>query len=355
MSLIGVRVIILAAAVLANAGCSTLAYYGQAVAGHLDLVVGSRDIDHLVDNPRLSPALREKLRTVQEIRAFSIDALHLPDNRSYRRYTALQREHVVWNVFAAPPDATRALTWCFPVAGCVGYRGYFAKAAAERFAGQLSADGYDVYVGGVDAYSTLGHFADPVLGSFIDYDEARTAALIFHELAHQVVYVAGDTAFNESFASLVEQVGVERWLAARGTPSLLRRYLARRQFGDALAALMTDYRGRLDAFYAVAAEAGLAAGRARLFDALYDDYLDLGERFGIHRNHAALARSDMNNALVSSFDLYHRLVPAFRRMLARRDGDLAVFYDDVRALAAADSGSRDAALAALMAGTGQQP
>ncbi len=348
MSLRWVFTIILGAAVLANAGCATVYYYGQAVFGHLRVMASSRDIERLVETEAVPDDVARRLKRIQEIRRFAIDSLHLPDNGSYTRYAELGREHVVWNVFAAPEFSTRPLTWCYPVVGCVAYRGYYSQSAAQRFADQLRREGRDVFVAGVDAYSTLGRLRDPVLSSFIDYPETRTAALLFHEMAHQLVYVADDTLFNESFATAVADAGVERWLAAHGQSALMARYRRRQTFVDAVTELMVDYRARFDALYARAL--GDDVRRARkvaLADALYRDYVALAEKHGIEKARLSLKRADMNNALVTSFDIYHRYSPAFEAMLESRSGDLAAFYDDVRTLAKRPVRMRHAALEAL--------
>ena len=182
--------------------CSTAQYYWQGIAGELDLLDRARPIPSVVESTS-DAALKQKLEHTIEIREFASKELALPDNGSYRRYTALDRPYVLWNVFATPPLSLEPMQWCFPVAGCVNYRGYFAEGEARAEAAHLSATGDDVYVGGVPAYSTLGYFDDPVLSTIIRYPETEVARLIFHELAHQVAYAKDDTVFNESFAVTV--------------------------------------------------------------------------------------------------------------------------------------------------------
>ncbi|MCZ7600286.1 MAG: aminopeptidase [Gammaproteobacteria bacterium] len=322
-----VRAIILALAVTANGGCSTVHFYGQAVLGHARVLAGSRDIDTLIARGKVEPTVAERLALVGELCRFAVDELLLPDNDSYTRYTDLDREHVLWNVFAAPEFSVSPHTWCYPVAGCVAYRGYFSESSARRYAERLAREGHDVFVGGVDAYSTLGRLSDPVLSTFIDYGEAETAALIFHELAHQRLYVPGDTVFNESFATAVEEVGVERWLELRGAPEELARYRRSRGFSDAVTAMMLDHRERLAALYARPLDAGvMRAAKREQLDRLHEDYLALLDARNVEPSRGAIDRSAMNNAIVASFDVYHRFTPAFARILEREGGSLAALY-----------------------------
>jgi predicted aminopeptidase len=341
--------IILVSAILANAGCASVYYYGQAVGGQLRILTSARDIDHLIEHGGVSTDTAGRLELIRDMRRFAIESLGLPDNDSYRRYVHLNRDHVVWNVIAAPEFSTTAKTWCFPVAGCVGYRGYFSERAARSFGARLVRDGLDVFVGGVDAYSTLGHFPDPVLSSFIHYSELDTAALLFHELAHQLVYVKDDTAFNESFATAVERVGVARWVRYRGDDINLEQYYRSRELRDAITALMLTYRERLDELYKAEHDDQVRrAAKHQLLDELFGRYGEIRTGFGV-REGTGLQRVDINNALISSFDLYHRFTAAFETMLQRRGGDLELFYDDVRELAGMEKDQRDARLELLQA------
>ncbi len=350
-----VRAIILALAVTANGGCSTVHFYGQAVLGHVRVLAGSRDIETLIADGEVGPDLAERLALVGEMRRFAVDELLLPDNDSYTRYTELDREHVLWNVFAAGEFSVSPRTWCYPVAGCVAYRGYFTESSARRYAERIARDGYDVFVGGVDAYSTLGRLSDPVLSTFIDYGEAETAALIFHELAHQRLYVPGDTVFNESFATGVEEAGVERWLASRGAPEELARYRRSRGFSDAVTAMMLDHRERLAALYARPLDAGaMRAAKREQFDRLHEEYLALLEAWNVEPARGAIERSALNNAVVASFDVYHRFTPAFAHILEREGGSLAALYRFSQELAEMPPGRRHEALMRLVDGEGKQ-
>ena len=227
-------------------GCS----YVQAAKGQWELTRKRAPIDEVLDSESTSPELAARLRLVQEVRQFAVDELGLPDNDSYRTYADIEREYVVWNVFAAPEFSMRAKTWCFPIAGCVSYRGYFDRADAEREAQRLSRKGYDVAVGGVAAYSTLGKLKDPVLSSMMKWDDIELAGVLLHELAHQVLYVKGDSAFNESFATAVEEFGVLRWLDSRNMTAEKDEYLARRRLRQDLMKLVATARDDLEAIYA---------------------------------------------------------------------------------------------------------
>jgi predicted aminopeptidase len=230
-------------------GCANFSYYVQSVTGQLDIWRRERPVEDVVKDPATPAALKEKLARVQAIREFASHGLALPDNASYRRYADLGRPYVVWNVFAAPEFSVKPVQWCFLFAGCVGYRGCFSKAGADRLAAELAAAGNDAYVGGVPAYSTLGWFPDPVLSTFIHHPEAEIARIVFHELSHQVLYVGDDTMFNESFAVAVEREGMRRWLAQPGNEKLRAGYERGRERREQFVQLIADYRAQLEALY----------------------------------------------------------------------------------------------------------
>src|SRR5262245_13007319 len=265
----------------AIAGCSTLGYYLQAFNGQMELTRKARPIPQVLDDEHTPTDLKVRLEHVQEIRSFASQELALPDNGSYRRYADLKRPYVVWNIFTTEEFSVVPKQWCFPIAGCVGYRGYFAQDAAETFAAQERKAGLDVYVGGVPAYSTLGWMDDPVLNTFIRYPDTEIARLVFHELAHQLVYVPGDSTFNESFATTVELEGVKRWLAVHGTPEQMAAFEAgqvrRREFAE----LVVRYRDKLAALYASGIGApAMRDAKARTFQEMRQDYHALRERWG---------------------------------------------------------------------------
>ena len=230
------RLLLAALVLLALAGCESLSYYSQAIGGQLSLLSRARPIDDWLADPSTPDELRARLELAKRVRAFASNALALPDNASYHSYAALDREYVVWNVYAAAELAVTPKQECFPIAGCVSYRGFFSEQAARKHAEGLRAQGYDVYVAGVAAYSTLGWFDDPLLSTFIRYSDTQLARLVFHELAHQKVYAKNDTVFNESFAVVVEEEGVRRWLDTQGRGAELEAFHAsqarRREFAQ---------------------------------------------------------------------------------------------------------------------------
>ena len=339
------------AAVAVAAGCSTLSYYGQAINGHLEVMRLAEPIAARIADPATPPELRAKLERIVVIREFASRELALPDNGSYRAYADIGRPYVLWNVFAAAEFSVEPQQSCFPVAGCVAYRGYYQQAAADAYGAGLSKDGYDVHVYGVPAYSTLGWFDDPVLNTFIRYPDAELARLVFHELAHQVVYVKGDTMFNESFAVAVEEEGVRRWLERNATPAERDAYAAARQRRTDFVRLVLRYRERLDAFYRETLPDGAKrTGKAERFAEMEADYRALKARgWGGFAGYDRWFDGGVNNAKLASVATYEELVPAFRALLAQEQGDLPRFYAAVKELGKLDKPERDAALERLNA------
>lgn len=339
--------LLLAALVPLACGCDTLRYYTQAVGGHLDLMRRSSPIDEQLGRDAVPAALKAKLQAVLRIREFASRELALPDNGSYKHYADLGRQYVVWNVFAAPEFSLDPLSSCFVLAGCVSYRGYFSEADAQTAGAALRAQGYDVYVGGVPAYSTLGWFDDPVLNTFIQYPEAGLARLMFHELAHQVLYVKNDTRFNESFAATVEQAGVERWLAQRGSDSDRAVYERLQRMRNGFVALILKYRAILEPYYRqdLAVEQK-RLGKARRFAEMEEEYRRLKASWGGFAGYDRWFAGKPNNATLASVALYTELVPAFRAMLDHEGGNLWRFYAAAKGLAKLPKEERDARLSA---------
>jgi predicted aminopeptidase len=319
-----------------TAGCESLSYYSQAIRGQLGLMGAARPVDAWLADPATPPELRGRLQVAQRIREFGSQRLALPQNGSYGSYAELDRPFAVWNVYAAGRFSVDPKQECFPFTGCVSYRGFFSEEAARRHAARLREEGYDVYLGGVPAYSTLGWFDDPLLSTFIKYPDVQLARLVFHELAHQRVYLKGDTTFNESFAVTVEEEGVRRWLEAAGRGGELAALRAARLRRQEFAARVAEARERLAKVYQekIPEEAMLARKREE-YDKLRADY-------------PGIVPAEPNNAYLVSIALYTQLVPDFERLLAACGGDLAEFYDRVEALAAASR--REARLALTSAG-----
>ena len=335
------------------AGCSaidTADYYWKGAAGQMDILSRAKPIDDVI-NASSDAALRQRLMRVQEIRAFAVRELGLPDNASYTRYTDLGRPFVVWNVFAAPELSLKSKQWCFPVAGCVSYRGYFNEQDAKDEAARLKAAGEDVWMSGVPAYSTLGYFDDPVLSTFIRWPETEVARMVFHELAHQVVYVKDDTQFNESFAVTVEEEGVRRWLATQRNPQLDAQFERSERLRAVFRQLITRTRAQLSDVYASgASDLEKRHLKALAFADMRDGYeqAKAGEPglAGYDRWFAGQAGAGPNNASISSVSLYTGQVPAFKVLLTSEGNDLPRFYERIRMLAALAKQERDGTLAA---------
>jgi len=333
-------------------GCATLEYYWQAIGGQLEVIGRAQSIAERLRDPSLPPSLREKFQRVLAIREFASAELALPDNGSYRRYADLDRQFVVWNVFAAPEFSVKPIESCFPFAGCVGYRGFYRESDARAHAQSLRDKGYDVHVAGVPAYSTLGWFDDPVLNTFIRYPDAEIARLVFHELAHQVAYARDDTVFNESFAVTVEQEGVRRWLDRRGTQAERDAYAIHQSRRRDFVALILRYRDRLSAFYAEPLDVQrMREGKARLFAEMLGDYARLKAKWGGFAGYDRFFAQGPNNALLASVVAYTERVPAFRALLAQKGGDLAAFYAEVKRLARERRPERNQFLDRVHAGT----
>jgi len=313
------------------AGCQSFDYYTQAIGGHLKVLARARPVADWIADPATPPELKERLETASRIREFASKNLKLPENNSYLTYAELDRSYVVWNVFAAPAFSVEPKKECFPFTGCVSYRGFYSEDDARRHAARLREEGYDVYVGGVPAYSTLGWFDDPLLSTFIRYSDAQLARLVFHELAHQLVYVRDDTTFNESFAVAVEEEGVKRWLESRGRSGELAAFHSAQARKRELAERVTRTRERLAAAYRMdlPREAKLEHKR--------------GEWERLRASYPALP-PEPNNAFLASIAVYTELVPAFERLLAE-SGSLERFYVEVRKLAKAGRADRDLTLA----------
>ena len=346
-----VGVLLLAAAtVCLTSGCSTVGYYAQSVGGHLGLVRSARPVPEWLADAATPAPLKARLELSQRIRDYAVSQLQEPDNASYRRYADLQRSAAVWNVVAAPELSLVLQTWCFPVVGCVGYRGYYDKPAADAFGAALHAQGLEVSVYGVPAYSTLGllpfdAFADPLLNTFIDYPEGELARLMFHELAHQIAYAKDDTVFNESFATAVERIGSVRWLAdhadAKARDDSERSEARRADFR----ALTSRYRDAFNALYrSTLSDDAKRAAKAALMIRLHADYASLkaGRWGGFSGYDGWFSRA--NNASFGVLAAYNELVPNFERLFEREGRDFKRFYAEVKRLAALPQVQRREAL-----------
>ncbi|MEE8138113.1 MAG: aminopeptidase [Thermoanaerobaculia bacterium] len=340
----------------AATSCSGLGFYGQAVWGGLKVLTGRRSVTAVLEDDSTPCDLKQRLATALAIRDFASARLGLPDNGSYRKYKRLRRPYAVWNVVAAPELSVEPVVWCFPIAGCVTYRGYFAERRAERFAAKLQARGYDVDVAGAAAFSTLGWFKDPLLSTFIHYPEPELAGLILHELAHQRLYLKDDTPFNESFATVVEREGVGRWLGERGEEEAIAAYRAAGRRQLEVAALVSDYRELLAASYAEERPQEWKRRRKQeIFAALRRDYLRLKASWGEDSGYDAWFAQGLNNARLASIGAYFEWVPAFEALLDLQGGDLERFYGEAERIGRLPPAERKEALSELVPEGGSAP
>jgi predicted aminopeptidase len=337
--------IAVAVVMLASLSSCSLPFYWQAVSGQVELIRKRAPIDEVLEDPAAGDDVKAALRRVAQIRVFATESLGLPDNKSYTTYADLGRPYVVWNVVAAPEFAIEPRQWCFPFAGCVSYRGFFDRDKALAYAQKLGDEGLDTYVGGANAYSTLGYFADPVLNTMLTGDETAIAALLFHELAHQKLYFKGDSELSEAFASAIEEYGTRCWLAAHGDEEGLAAYVDRLAERGAFAELVVASRARLADLYAATAtapESDRRLEKERAFATLRDEYARAKQAGRMSNLYDAWFAQPLNNAVLASVATYRQWVPALHWRLATVG--LAQFYSDLEALQALDEPVRDARL-----------
>lgn len=330
-------------AVLPLAGCSTLGYYAHLAGGETALLAARRPVARVIADPATPATVKTRLELAARARAFASDTLRLPRNASYTSYADLHRDYAVWNVFAAPEFSLEAYRHCFPIAGCVAYRGYYDKTRAEAYAAELRGQGLETYVGGVSAFSTLGFFADPILNTMLRWDDDELAGTIFHELAHQRVYLKGDTEFNESFASFVQREGLRQWRAARGLAPADDVAAAH---DEAFEALVLAARARLAALYAEPLPPdAMRVRKAQEFARLRSDYAALRDtQWHGDKSYDGWFAGDLNNAKLLPFGLYRRWTAAFAALFAQCGGDWERFFAAVQTLAHADAAARNAQL-----------
>ena len=338
------RYLLLFIALSVLSACSSMDYYWQAISGHLELKSREQAVSELLADAQLDLTLRNRLLLAQQARQFASQQLGLPDNDSYTMYADLGRPFVVWNVIATPALSIEPKQWCYLFVGCLDYRGFFAKQEAQRYAQELVTEGLDVAVAGATAYSTLGYFDDPLLNTMLRRDEAELVGVIFHELAHQLVYVEGDTAFNEAFASTVEQEGLRRWYAARGDELVFQGYMRDREQRQAIFTMLRNTRSQLDTLYHSGIDnAGKVNAKAAIFGELKLEYRE----WRIQHEYAGFDNwfaQDLNNAHLALIATYQDLVPEFLTMLGAVDGNLQMFYKEVERFAQLPPAQRHLAL-----------
>ncbi len=346
--------IFLTVILLLISACSNLGYYAQSASGQLDVINRTMPIQSLLDQPDTDPALKIRLQLVLQIRDFASSELDLPDNDSYRSYADLERPYAIWNVFAAPPLSLEATRWCFPFAGCVSYKGYFNEQDARDFAAELKEQGQDVYVAGISAYSTLGWFDDPMLNTIINRYDPELAGLVFHELAHQQVYVQDDTEFNESFAMTVELAGTKSWLDSvntnkKNSEKIYQDFVTRKKRRIQFVELVMATRGKLAAIYQAETDDNKKLiQKAAVIKTLRKQYATIRKTWQGYPGYDKWFNSEINNAKLGSIGTYHRFVPAFKKLLAK-ERTFADFYRAVSKLSRLEKTDRHLALDKLVA------
>ncbi len=318
----------------ASLSCSSVSYYSQAVNGHVEVMEKRRPLETVISDPETDTALKERLALLLRMRDYATRELDLPENGSYRVYADVQRPYLVWNVFAAPELSLEPVEWCYLLVGCLSYRGYFEREKAKAQAEDLRGQGYEVWVAGVVAYSTLGWFDDPLLNTFVGWSEGRLAELIFHELAHQKVFVSGDSTFNESFATAVGLLGAESWLRDHASDAARRDYRAERERRESFKRLAAPFRERLEAVYeSASSESEKREGKTQAlaeFAAAYEHWkTSRGGYAGFDR----VVATGPSNAWFAALTTYTEYLPAFVAMFHAADGDFGQFYAAVETLA----------------------
>ncbi|WP_160105900.1 aminopeptidase [Pseudomonas izuensis] len=328
-------------------GCSSVGYYSQLASGQWQLLRAREPVSSVIADPNRDQKLRAHLAQSQKARSFASLQLHLPDNQSYRLYADIGRSYVVWNVFVTPEFSLKPQNHCFPVAGCVAYRGYYSQSAARGEAALQRLQGMDVSIGGVEAYSTLGWFSDPIISSMMGWGDERLATLIFHELAHQRVYVKDDTEFNESFATFVEQEGTRQWRAYRSLPPDNGKQAQQR---DQFIQLVLNTRARLEKLYTLPLPPEqMRQRKAAEFERLRVEYRHLRDnQWAGDKGYDAWINAPMNNARLLPFGLYDQWVPAFSALFKQVGGDWVRFYAQVERVGALPVEERKAALKVLV-------
>lgn len=335
-------------------GCESAGFYYQAIAGQMDLLSRRQPIDRVLSNPQTPDTLKEKLNLVQQVRTFARDQLQLPVDDHYSQYADLERPYAVWNVFAAPEFSIKAKTWCYPIAGCVAYKGFFAEADAKSHAESLSEQGLDVYVGGVAAYSTLGWFQDPVLNTFIHRSDPSLAGLLIHELAHQQLYVPGDSAFNESFATTVEILGLNQWLENHGQQEQQQIMAQHRERKAEFVDLILAHRDQLDALYQQEIPDGeKRKHKAQMKQQLLAGYEQLKTRWGGYAGFDRWFEGPLNNAQLATIATYHHWVDSFMALFHQQGQNWQQFYAASEEISKKNKTVRDKTLEELSVAAGR--
>ncbi|HED17801.1 MAG TPA: aminopeptidase [Gammaproteobacteria bacterium] len=329
--------------------CSTLSYYHQSLQGQMELLAARQPIDEALADPGIPEQVRTQLQLLKKARQYAVTELSLPDNGSYKSYADLHRPYVVWTVVATQALSLEPHTWCYPIFGCLAYRAYFSQADAEREAQQLQQAGYDVYVAGIVAYSTLGWFDDPFLNTMLGWDEARLVGTLFHELAHQQMYVPDDTEFNESFAMTVQREGVRRWMRQFRDEKALQAWRDAARRDEDFIGMVLKIQHTLQTLYETSQSDEIKRLKKReLLRQLRRDYRLFRQRWSGYEGYDHWMFQDLNNAMIASVSTYHKLIPAFEALLQKSNYDMDAFYAAVKSLSLLDKEQRHARLAAVL-------
>ena len=325
------RKLLLLFGALTVSACSSFGYYMDLMAGHSELLEQRKPVSEIIADKETSSKLRKLLIKSQNIRNFASKELDLPENDSYRMYADLKRRHAVWNVVAAAEFSVQPKKSCFMFVGCLSYRGYFSKQDATNYANELKAEGYDVYVAGAKAYSTLGWFDDPLLNTMMYKSEARRAGIIFHELAHQVVYIENDSAFNEAFATAVEQEGIRRWMRAKGESQKYQEYLVNKKRDSEINQLLQETREKLEKLYETKVNKEEKRRQKKIiFSLMQKQYGIFKKSWDGYSAYDAWMKQGLNNSHLLLIATYHDLVPTFKSMLENENYNLKSFYAAVK-------------------------
>lgn len=332
-------------------GCESAKYYTQAIHGQLKILHARESIDSVLADVSIDEEVKSKLNLISDAKQFANVTLSLPTEDLYTSFVQLDSPYVVWNVFAALPFSISPKTWCYPVIGCLSYRGYFAEEDAIHYAAKLKRKGYEVFVGGISAYSTLGWFNDPILSSFLYRNDEQLAGLLFHELSHQLLYFDGDTTFNESFATTVELEGIKRYLNKPEQQTRYNNYLLTQHHRQQFITLMIDYRYKLNTLYqSTKSEAQMIAGKEQLFNELKTDYHAMSEHWPSSNNYTHWLNNQLNNAKLNTLATYHTLVKPLQQLLHQHRNDLPAFYNACLAMKEWDKQRRHDYLLSLNSG-----
>lgn len=319
--------------VLTTCACSTLEYYANSIHGHLEILNKRKPIETIINDGETDTWTKDKLDFVLQIRKFAIENLDLPDNGSYLDYVDLKRKYVVWNVFATPAYSIQPLSWCFLIAGCLNYKGFYSLSDAESFAESMKEKDLDLYIGGVRAYSTLGWFDDPILNTMLDYENLNIAKLIFHELAHQKIYFLNDTEFNEAFAETIAIIGTYRWLELYGTQKLLEVFESRQSHDEQFDNLVLTYRNKLDALYQRDLDIlAMEIQKQQIFKSMHNDYKRLQKKWQNDMRYDVWFEGDLNNAKLAAVVTYRKLIPDFMQIYNQLNQNIPAFYSFIQGL-----------------------